>query len=346
MSKQERHFSFQCPAEKSSCAPSVDEPQPPVVSVIVPAYRVSAYICAALDSVLAQTFRDYEIIVINDGDPETEDLESVLGPYRDRIVYLKQENRGPAGARNTGIRTARGRLIALLDPDDMWEPEHLASQVSVLEHETAADAVYADARIFGDVPEAGRTIMDLSPSKGQVTFERLVTRACTVVTSTTVVRRDTVIRAGFFDESVRSSEDIDLWLRIVLQGGRIVYRSKVQARYRRCLGSLSSDPIRMLTNWIGVLQKVRQLPNVSEAQQQIVERQIAFEQASLHRYEGKRAFFQGNVEEAIAHLNEANRHLHERKLALVVMLLRIAPGFLKAAYQFRDRLIYRSDTRF
>src|SRR5919198_1434145 len=93
----------------------------PAVSVIIPAYRVTQYIAEALDSVLAQTFTDYETIVINDGCPETVALERVLEPYRERIIYLKQENRGPGAARNAGILAARSPLIALLDADDVWE---------------------------------------------------------------------------------------------------------------------------------------------------------------------------------------------------------------------------------
>src|ERR1022692_2860927 len=83
----------------------------PLVSVIIPAYRAAETIADTLDSVLAKTFKDYEIIVVNDGSPDSEDLEKALEPYRERIIYLRQENQGPGGARNTGIRTARGQYI-------------------------------------------------------------------------------------------------------------------------------------------------------------------------------------------------------------------------------------------
>ena len=104
----------------------------PLVSVIVPAYRVSQFIPATLDSILAQTFQDFEIIVVNDGCPDTEELERVLEPYRSQIIYLRQDNQGIAGARNTGIRASRGVYIAPLDSDDLWYPEHLAAQLAVL----------------------------------------------------------------------------------------------------------------------------------------------------------------------------------------------------------------------
>src|SRR5260370_18914565 len=88
----------------------------PLVSVIVPAYRAATYIAETLDSILAQSFTSYEIIVVNDGSPDTEDLERVLEPYRGHIAYIVQENRGQAGARNTGLRAARGAVLAFLDP--------------------------------------------------------------------------------------------------------------------------------------------------------------------------------------------------------------------------------------
>src|SRR5215216_4991865 len=100
----------------------------PTVSVIIPVYNGIQYISAAIESVLNQVFTDYEIVVINDGSPYTEDLELRLNRYRGDILYLKQENRGPSGARNTGILAARGSLVAFLDADDYWQPDFLSEQ--------------------------------------------------------------------------------------------------------------------------------------------------------------------------------------------------------------------------
>jgi len=96
-----------------------------MVSIIIPAYNVAPYIGETLDSVFAQTFADYEVIVINDGSPDTEDLERALARFIDRINYLKQENRGASVARNTGLHAARGQFIAFLDADDVWLPNSL-----------------------------------------------------------------------------------------------------------------------------------------------------------------------------------------------------------------------------
>ena len=219
--------------------------KPPLVSVIIPAYRAAKWISTTLDSVLAQTFTDYEITVVNDGSPDTEELERVLEPYRHRIRYLCQENQGLSGARNTGIRASSSRYIAPLDADDIWEPEHLAAQIAVLEANPSIDVVYADARLFGDIPNAGRTLMELSPCEEEITFERLVTRQCIVPVCVSVARRESLLRAGLFDPALRRTEDFDLWLRILQQGGRMTCQRRVLGRYRRHSDSLSSDAVAM-----------------------------------------------------------------------------------------------------
>jgi len=317
----------------------------PLVSVIVPAYRVTESIAATLDSVLAQTFTDYEIIVVNDGSPDTEELESVLAPYRDRIVYLRQENQGLSGARNTGIRAARGKYIAPLDADDMWDPEHLAAQVAVLEAEPSIDFVYADARIFGDLPQAGKTVMDLCPSAGEVTFERLVARQCTVHVCVTVCRREALIRAGLFDPDLRRVEDIDMWLRISRQRHRIVYQRRVLGSYRRRAGSLSSDRVAMLEAFLTVLAKAASEPQLTAAQREAVAHQCAVERASLDLERGKRAFLAGDAEGAVRHLTQARAQRKSLKLAAVLMLLRVTPSFLRTLYQWRYRHVYSLKTQ-
>jgi glycosyltransferase involved in cell wall biosynthesis len=308
----------------------------PLVSVIVPAYRVAEFIAATLDSILAQTFQDFEIIVVNDGSPDSEDLEKVLQPYRSRITYLYQENRGLAGARNTGILASRGSYIAPLDSDDLWHPEHLAVQLARFEADPDLDMVYADARIFGDVPEAGKTLMELRPSRGEVTFERLVTQECSVNVCACVIRREILFRAGLFDPTLRRTEDIDMWLRIALHGGRIAYQRRVLAEYRRHPGGLSSNTIAMFESFIGVLSKIAQRPDVSARDREIVARQILVEQTRLELEQGKRAFLAGDREAAISYLSRAYLQQKSLRLALILQMLRVAPGFMKMLYQWRQ----------
>src|ERR1700742_1301469 len=116
----------------------------PKVSVIMPAYRVAEYIGVALDSILAQTLDDYEIIVVNDGSPDGQELEQGLAVYHKHIVYIEKPNAGPSAARNTAIRHARGEFLAFLDADDYWEPDFLARQIAFFDRYPDIDMVYCD----------------------------------------------------------------------------------------------------------------------------------------------------------------------------------------------------------
>lgn len=333
------------PEQSAIATPEKSAGPQPLVSVVIPAYRATQYIAATLDSVLGQTLRDYEIIVVNDGSPETRDLEKALEPYRDRLIYLRQENQGPGGARNTGILQARGEFVALLDADDIWEPEHLAAQVAVLAADPSIELVYADARIFGDVPEAGRTVMELCPSVGEVTFESLVTRQCTVHLCVSVCRRDALIQTGLFDPAFRGTEDIDMWLRMAMRGGRIAYQRRVLGSYRRHAGSLSAHRDSMLEGFLAVLEKTARDAHVTAAQLEVIERQSMVERAALELEKGKKALLDRDAKAAVDHLTRANAQYRSVKLAAILMLLRVAPGFLRTVYQWRDRRVYKLKTQ-
>jgi glycosyltransferase involved in cell wall biosynthesis len=305
----------------------------PLVSVIIPAYRAAPYIADTLDSVLTQTFSDYEIILVNDGSPDTEDLERVLEPYRDRIVYIVQENCGQAGARNTGIRAARGEFLAFLDNDDQWEPGFLGFQTGVMQADPSLDVHYCDAIIFGDTPRSGRTVMEFTPSDGDATFERLVTRECTVLNCATLSRREAVLRAGMFEESLRHGEDIDLWLRIARQDGRIGYQRKTLARCRLRGDSVSADVARMIEGYLRVLKEIRSSPDLTPAHAGILDRQLSAENARLNLLKGKEALRSGDARTAVQHLEIANSYLHQTKIGASLFCLRVAPKLFVSSYR-------------
>jgi glycosyltransferase involved in cell wall biosynthesis len=317
----------------------------PLVSIIVPAYNVAQFIKDAIESALNQTYTSYEVIVVNDGSPDTDELERVLEPYMTRIVYLKQENRGLSGARNTAIRASRGSFIALLDADDMWLPNYLEVQVERMQSDPTIDVLYPNAMIFGDALEAGREFMEVCPSQGEVTIERLLRQECNVMICS-MMRREAVLRAGLFDESLRSVEDFDLWLRIIKQGGRIAYHREVLARYRRRQGSLSSDPIWMCKHILKVLDKTKETLPLTASERATLDEEYERFRATLRLHEGKRAFFQGDAEEAIKGLTEANRFFRDRKISMTLRLLRRAPRLLLRAYDLRDRLVFGMSTKY
>jgi glycosyltransferase involved in cell wall biosynthesis len=311
--------------------------KPPLVSVVIPAYEAARYIAATLDSVLGQTFTGYEIIVVNDGSPDTQELEAALAPYRSLITYVLQENQGPAGARNTGIRMARGEYVALLDADDLWDAGYLASQLALLQADPSIDMVYADARMFGGLAEDGYTIMELRPSNGEVTFESLVTRRCTVPICVSLVRRQTLVDAGLFDPAFRGTEDLDMWLRIARRGAHITYQKQVLGSYRRRPGSLSADPARLIEGVMAVLAKAARDPKTTPAEVELIEQQCRLHRARWAVEKGKQAFLAGEDEAAIDYLTKANRHDRSVKLTLILLLLRISPRLLRVAYRWRDR---------
>jgi glycosyltransferase involved in cell wall biosynthesis len=317
----------------------------PLVSIIVPAYDVTDFIGDALNSVLAQTFTDYEIIVVNDGSPDSEALERALAPYMSRIRYIKQENRGVSGARNTGITAARGSLLAFLDGDDTWLPNYLEVQVARIQADRSIDVLYPNVLLFGGSTDGGEEFMTACPSTGEVTFERLLLQKCNV-SNCSIARRETIVRAGLFDESLRSVEDFDLWLRVIKQGGRIAYHRDVLARYRRRPGSLTADPIWLSRHILQVLDKVKSTMELTTSERAAVDAQYQHFHALLRLHEGKRAFFTGDTAGAIVKLTEANRFFRNRKTAFTVMMLRIAPRLLLRAYDLRDRLYFRMITKY
>jgi glycosyltransferase involved in cell wall biosynthesis len=305
----------------------------PLVSVIVPAYRAAPYIGDTLDSILAQSFTSYEIIVVNDGSPDTEDLERVLSPYREKIVYIAQENRGQAGARNTGLRSARGKFVAFLDQDDQWEPDFLKFHVGIMQADSGLDTHYCDALIFGDTPRKGRTVMEFTPSDGDATFHALVRRDCTVLNCAALSRRETVMRAGMFDESLRYGEDIDLWLRIARQGGRVAYQRKILARARLRADSVSADVARMLEGYLRVLKEIRSSTGLTPADIEVLDRQLDAEKASLHLLNGKGALRRGEVKSAVESLEMANAYFHRPKISAALFLLHLAPSLFISFYR-------------
>ncbi len=311
----------------------------PAVSVVIPAYNSSPYIEDALDSVFAQTFTDYEVIVVNDGSPDAEELKEILSAYREKIVYLEQENQGTAGARNTGIGAARGRYIALLDPDDLWAPEYLEIQLDILERDSSIDVLYPDALMFGDGRRAGKRFMQLCPSNGDVTFQNLVEFRCQVYIGVTA-KRDVLIRAGLFDPDRSVIEDFDLWLRVLKTGGRIAYHRKVLAYYRERSDAQSADLVRMLERQINAIDKAMRTLDLTVSERQAAAKTRALFQATMQLNLAKRAFRYRDFSRAVSHLNEANAHFHRRKLTVAAYCMKLMPRLLLRIYNAREVLAH------
>jgi len=188
-----------------------------LVSVVIPTYNRCQLVQLAIDSVLAQTYTDYELIVVDDGSTDGTG-EALASRYGDRIRYVWQENQGESSARNRGISIARGKYIAFLDSDDLWCPEKLARQMALLERSPAVGLVFCQAQKIDEVgkrlpgPPIGADSSQLEP-----TFENLCLHNFVAAGGSTAVMRKAVLEeVGGFDETIHFAEDWDLWLRTVL----------------------------------------------------------------------------------------------------------------------------------
>src|SRR5579871_5287950 len=167
----------------------------PDVSVLIAAYNVTPFIVETLTSVFAQTRGNFEVIVVNDGCPDTVNLEHALAPWMDRIVYLKQPNGGPSVARNTALAAARAPFVALLDADDKWTPDYLETQMAILAANPTADLIYPNMLIFGASPRAGQQLFHAPLEPAEVSLDELLAQDKTVL-NCPVIRRGVVLRAG------------------------------------------------------------------------------------------------------------------------------------------------------
>jgi len=307
----------------------------PKVSVIIPAYNVAPYISETLASVFSQTYHDYEVVIVNDGSTDTGELETLLEPHLSRINYIKQDNQGAGAARNRAVRAARGEFVAFLDADDFWLPQYLEEQVRFI---TSGDydLVYADALLFGDSPLAGRTFMDVTPSTGDVTFLSLITHRSCIVTSGVLARREKVLEVGLFDETLRNSQDFDLWVRLVRYGARANYQQKVLLRYRCRTNSLSGDEVNRLARQIRVYEKIDNSYDLADEEHQALN-QVLNKVKALHQLEiGKLELSKGKYEEARQALKRSDKYDRNWKLRGILLLLRVAPQLLRHLHTRRN----------
>jgi glycosyltransferase involved in cell wall biosynthesis len=261
----------------------------PTVSVIIPTYNRRDLVQRAIQSVLNQTYRDFEIVVVDDG--STDNTREVV-EGRDRVRYLRQTNAGPASARNLGIRQAQGKLIAFLDSDDLWLPEFLSTQVGVLSRYPEVALVCARSRVgkkeAKDFSLRRELIVgDLYPKL----FERSFVR-----TPAAVVRKSSLDAVGGFNESYPWSEDHDLWLRIAAKYP-IGYVNRYLVRIGRQSDNISRDRMRPLDAHlkvaIEVLERNYDAARIPEAvfRRRVAQRYLQFSQLFFERGEKAKAWF-------------------------------------------------------
>ena len=249
----------------------------PATSVIVTTYNHERLIGATIESVLAQTYRDYELIVVDDG--STDGTPDAVAPYRDRLSFIRQENQGPAASRNRGIEAARGRFLAFLDGDDLWEPDKLAYQVAAAEANPNSGIVAVDGVQFSDggiLRDSlfGDPIAQLLDGRESVTaycYPQMLQHNVIPTTSQVLIPRRVLDEVGLSDTSLLLSSDWDLYIRIAISR-ELTFVGRKLTRWRYLESSASgpewSRSLRWAPDDIEILRK--HLRVVPEDQRRLV----------------------------------------------------------------------------
>lgn len=280
----------------------------PTVSVIMPVYNVEAYVAEAIESVLAQSFADFELIIVDDGgnDRSLEICRSYDDP---RIRILSQANRGLAGARNTGIIASQGSYVAFLDSDDRWLPEKLALHVIHLDNNPQIGVSFSPSRF---IDAEGRPMrLRQTPKLSHITSTDIFCRNPVGNGSAPVIRREALEKVAFdhhpedsrrwyFDETLRQSEDIEMWLRLAIVG-KVKFAGIAPAltEYRIGSGGLSSQVVRQYQSWQEVVARL------SCYAAEFADEHVARARAYQLRYLARRAVQLGDHGMALTLLREA-----------------------------------------
>lgn len=237
----------------------------PLISVVVPAYNAARFLAETLQSVLAQTYQNWELLIINDG--STDNTAEIAEQYRQhdrRIRLYSQPNQGVSAARNLGVELAQGELIAFLDADDRWLPEKLATHVGHLAANPSIGVSFAKVRYL----RANGTPTSLIATASLVDIQSwdFIYANPTITTSNVVIRKEIFQQLRGFDPTMSYSEDMDLFFRILCNSSwKIEGIEPVLVEYRTQDNGLSSSLYRMEAGWQTLASKARELaPEIIE----------------------------------------------------------------------------------
>jgi len=287
----------------------------PKVSVIIPTYNYGKYIEKAIDSVLAQTYKDYEIIVVDDG--STDNTREIMeSNYKNEVRYFYQENTGAPAARNKGIRASKGEYLAFLDADDYFEPQSLEKKVSLLETNKDIGWVYSDwdyLDIQGNVLKLASSQSSFaSKNKLRGNIFKDMLRGTLISTPAVLICKTWIEEVGGFDERLNAFQDYDLWLRISYRH-EIEYVDEVLAHMRVHDESISVTqppyPARAIIN-----RKIEQ--NYGDHIQSLGIEWCKIK-ASEYNYWGTVSLQKGDIKQAIKHYKSSiKKHPFQKRVYL------------------------------
>lgn len=317
------------------------EPAPlgptPRVSVVVPYYRAGAWVEETLRSVLAQTYPDLEVLVVDDGSPDADLLPPLLTRLAREglgtpIRLCCQSNAGPSAARNHGIREARGSLVALLDADDRWAPALLKAAVEAFDGSAPPDMVCFDALVGWEGGGPPRPLMPPADAPAWLTLEDVIGGRRSITTTGAVIRREALLDVGGFDPDLRRAEDFDLWIRLALAGYRIRHLPVPLVLRRRLASGLASDAAAMRSAALEILGTHLRSGMLPRAAVHAAARFHRAIEGRQHLEEARGSLVQGHTGAARAALLKAMRLAPSAKGLAALAALVIAPGWFASWY--------------
>jgi len=269
----------------------------PLVSVVMPVYNVEAYLADSIESVLRQSFNDFELIIVDDGSKDSSKSIAQMYAIKDkRITLISQKNRGLAGARNTGIFNAKGKYIAFLDSDDLWHRQKLQQHTELMEKRAGVGVSYSSSEFIDD---AGNSIgLCQSPKIANISKSDVLLRNPVGNGSAPVIRKEALNqiafndkngRINYFDESLRQSEDIECWVRIIATTQwEFLGIKKALTYYRVNNVGLSANINAQLESWKLAVRKM------SAYAPELINRYGILAKAYQYRYLARRAIRSGD----------------------------------------------------
>ena len=224
-----------------------------LVSVIIPVYNGERYIVQTIDCVISQTYKDIEIIIVNDG--STDKSYEKIRPYLDlpNIKYIEQENQGVAAARNKGINNSSGEFIAFLDQDDLWLPEKIERQIKIFENNPGIALVHSKFSFINGKGDRIEPLWQIRKAAGYCYKEIFFNNKIGMLT--VIAKKKCIKEAGMFDEAIAVTDDYDLWLRITYYHP-IGYIDESLAMYRYHGQNTSTNMLNYKKNELKVVQKI------------------------------------------------------------------------------------------
>lgn len=307
----------------------------PIVSVIIPTFNYDKFIGEALKSVFEQTLKDFEIIVIDDG--STDNTKEIVESFGEKVRYFYQPRKGPASARNKGIRESKGVFVAFLDADDVWLPTKLEKQVNLfgdnprLGMALTDNFLFDEAGIYRDYVNKKRYLLT-----GDVVANIFINSG--VVTPTVMVRRDVFDKVGLFEENLYIAEDDNMWIRIAVEYEvGIVDESLAKIRDHRGRTMRVSDKliesveqnIELLSNKYG--------PKVASQ----IKPLAAHKYNQIYFSQGYGQFEQGNYKQARGLFKKALKVNPGNRKTIIYMFATYMPGWSHSLLRLVKRIVTR-----